>query len=116
MADFIEFSVMRNGIAETGANRFINFTRTQVILFHQFLHFDQLLWERHIGRQINPRKRNQTSHPLLRKILNATAEILRPLIGGSGGAIVDRRKNQLVYFCSDVSVGIAISSGQTDAH
>ena len=63
---------------------------------HQFLHLLQLDWQRHFCGQIDAGLRQQTSHSLLGKVLDAHATVARPLIGRRILAIVHRHESQFV--------------------
>ena len=74
-ADLVKVSVMGDGVTQVNTDGGIDLGSTVVARSHQFLHFDKLLWKRHINRQLDAGSRHQSGHGLLRQILGPDARV-----------------------------------------
>ena len=107
---------MGDGVTQVNTDGGIDLGSTVVARSHQFLHFDKLLWKRHINRQLDAGSRHQSGHGLLRQILGPDPRVARPLIDGRLFTIVNRGKSQLVEHRRDVAFRCHITNRLTGPH
>ena len=82
VSDFVEVREMRDGIAELDPDGFVDATRPGIARSHQALHFDELLGEFHLLRELQPGFGGQTGNALLAEVLYGAPAVAAPLVGG----------------------------------
>ncbi len=103
-------------MAEVFAEHCVETLGLRVIGSHEGLHFQEALWELHIGREIDAQKSCEVVRGLLREVHCADTVISRPFITRGGGGEVHRAERQLIQASRDVAVAVKVTTSFAGTH
>ena len=115
VVDVVEVGVVREGVAEVGADGLVNFLRARIAFGHEGLHEFEFFGERQAEVGGDAGGDEEAADGLLGEVLRADAVVAAPFVARGVGAVVHGGEGEFVDPGGDVAVAVDVAGGEAGA-